>query len=131
MAGLARAARKYVLDLRVAEPHMPVQHGRDRLAKVRRHREVALLVKLPRSRAPAIAPYTFRPRTGPPITHITLPWPWSVPPLPFWRTVRPNSEMTRMTVSLIMRPERGRETRKPLAERLQMVRELARWTRPG
>ena len=29
------------------------------------------------------------PFTGPPIIHMTLPWPWSVPPLPFSCTVRP------------------------------------------
>ena len=38
------------------------------------------------------------PRTAPPITQYTVPWPWSVPLLPFSRKVRPNSLMTTTVV---------------------------------
>src|ERR1700739_2075020 len=32
--------------------------------------------------------------------NMTLAWPWSVPPVPFWWTVRPNSDIvTRVTFS--------------------------------
>ena len=36
---------------------------------------------------------------------MTLPWPWSVPPLPFSRTVRPNSDITTTTVSRQASPD--------------------------
>src|SRR5438445_467095 len=39
------------------------------------------------------------PRMPPPRTQNTVPWPWSVPRLPFSRKVRPNSLMTTTTVS--------------------------------
>ena len=44
------------------------------------------------------------PRTPPPITNETLAWPWSVPRLPFSRTVRPNSVRVTSTTSRMRSP---------------------------
>ena len=45
------------------------------------------------------------------MTIIALPWPWSVPRLPFSSTARPNSDIVRTTVSVHAIAEVGDERR--------------------
>jgi hypothetical protein len=42
-----------------------------------------------------------------------LPWPWSVPRLPFSDTARPNSDIVMMTVSLMRSAKIGDERARP------------------
>ena len=60
--------------------------------------------------SPGHSPWTRPPLTWAPITNIALAWPWSVPPLPFWRVVRGNYVLLGVTSSLIALPVYQRDT---------------------
>ena len=58
------------------------------------------------------------------MTIIALPWPWSVPRLPFSPTARPNSDIVRTTVSAMRSPRSVTSAAMPRAKSSSRVGEL-------
>ena len=80
-----------MIELRVAEAAR--DDLRQDVAVIDRHLQILLLIEL-RRESPGQMLITWPPTTDPPIKNITLPWPWSVPWLPFSAALRPNSDIT-------------------------------------
>src|SRR5207247_1677811 len=81
---------------------------RARISPNRSRKSVVTATSRPSNRCagsrPGHLPSTFPPFTGPPSATIAVARPWSVPLLPFSRTVRPNSDIVSTTTSRIFSP---------------------------
>ena len=121
--GAAGVARKHLREVAVAQ--VAGQQLAEQVAEVGGDGEVAALVEAAPPRGPGQRPWTLPPRTPPPITNDTLAWPWSVPRLPFSRTVRPNSVIVTTTTSSMRSPRSLVERGQGAAELAQALGELA------
>ena len=88
--------------------------------------QVAVLEQLAGRQVPASPPRTRPPVTAPPSTKATVPVPWSVPLVPFTRTVRPNSVIVSTAVCRHASPSACLERRQSGVELLP-ARAASRW----
>jgi hypothetical protein len=95
--GIDRVAGEHPVQARRTE--VKGGHLGKQVSEVRRASQVPPVVQLLRFQSRARSRSTRPPRTSPPSTSMQFACPWSVPPDPFSRTVRPNSDIVSTTVS--------------------------------
>ncbi len=124
VAARARASWEYSIDLRVGKLHVRSQHRRDWFAEVGRHREVALLVEARgREARPSAVNLAAFHRAAHHPHHVAVAVIGAAVAVLMHRAAELGNHQDDGV--LVVRPQRLREARESLAERLQMSRELA------